>query len=157
LPLSLSFDVSRLKIKQLRAENATLRSRVDEWNQSQQTPTPPAPSHGSDPSSSDKEKKDLMDALVSKDDEMSQLRQEIAKLRDALLSVEATGDLSAALEMEREMRYEAERKAEKERNDRLAAESEWNALSEQVVDDMENSRRQYEKLSDSKADLEKEV
>jgi hypothetical protein len=147
-----------LKIKQLRAENGTLRSRIDEWNQSQKAPAPPDPSQGTDSSSSsDKEKKDLMDALVSKDEEMSQLRQEISKLRDALLSVQATGDMSAALEMEREMRYEAERKAEKERNDRLAAESEWNALSEQVVDDMENSRRQYEKLSDSKAELEKEV
>ena len=127
---------------------------MDEWNQSQNAPAPPAMNHSAD---SSEEKKDLMDALVSKDEEMSQLRQEIVKLRDALLSVEATGDLSAALEMEREMRYEAEKKAEKERNDRLAAESEWNTLSEQVVEDMENSRRQYERLSDSKAELEKEV
>jgi chromosome segregation ATPase len=140
------------KMKQLKTENTALRSRVDEWNQAQKAPTPAGTGGGSD-----KEKKDLMDALVAKDDESSKLRQEIAKLREALLSVQATGDMSSALEMEREMRYEAERSAEKERNDRLAAEIEWNSLSEQVVEDMENSRRQYEKLSDSKAELEKEL
>lgn len=139
----------------MKAENTALRGRVEEWNQAQKSPALPAPNNGS--LGSDKEKKDLMDALVSKDEEMSLLKQEISKLRDALTSVQVTGDMSAALEMEREMRFEAERRAEKERNDRLAAESEWNTLSEQVVEDMENSRRQYEKLSDAKADLEKEV
>lgn len=143
-----------MKIKQLKADNAVLRGRVEEWNQSQQSPAPALANNGT---VSDKEKKDLMDALVSKDEEMSLLKQEITKLRDALSSVQVTGDMSAAIEMEREMRFEAERRAEKERNDRLAAESEWNTLSEQVVEDMENSRRQYEKLSDAKAELEKEV
>jgi chromosome segregation ATPase len=140
-------------MKQLKADNNALRSRVDEWNQVQQTPASSGPTGGG----SDKEKKDLMDALVAKDDETSKLREEISKLREALSSVQATGDMSSVLEMEREMRLEAERTAEKERNDRLASEIEWNSLSEQVVEDMENSRRQYEKLSDSKAELEKEL
>eukprot|EP00604_Paraphysomonas_vestita_P002178 CAMPEP_0174820326 /NCGR_PEP_ID=MMETSP1107-20130205/4071_1 /TAXON_ID=36770 /ORGANISM="Paraphysomonas vestita, Strain GFlagA" /LENGTH=440 /DNA_ID=CAMNT_0016035419 /DNA_START=368 /DNA_END=1687 /DNA_ORIENTATION=+ len=150
------------KLKQLKTENTVLHTRVDELgnnnnlNNNNGTPNTIDSDIGKS-TFSDKERDELLSRLHSKEEDILKYEQEIVKLRGALSTVQSTGDVNAVVLVEREMRLEAERKAEKERSDRLSAEAEWNLLSEQVEEEMDNSRRQYEALLASKTELEKEL
>lgn len=83
--------------------------------------------------------------LAARNEELIICKNECARLREALGSG-GGGDVGAALTVERELREQAEQRAEKERSDRIAAEAEWSTMSEQVVREVDGSRRQVDEL-----------
>jgi hypothetical protein len=91
------------------------------------------------------EKNAVAAELAARTEELNVCKTECARLRDAIGSGDG-GDMGAAMMVERELREQAEQRAEKERSDRLAAEVEWNSMSEQVVQEVDGSRRQVDEL-----------
>jgi chromosome segregation ATPase len=107
--------------------------------------------------SSEKDGQSLLNELEGKRSELADARSEISKLREALHSIDTTGNNNAVLHVERELREQAESRAEKERSERLSAEAMWNSLSEQVEYELDTGRRQLEVMAQEKIELEKEV
>eukprot|EP00602_Paraphysomonas_sp_CaronLab_P007695 CAMPEP_0185025764 /NCGR_PEP_ID=MMETSP1103-20130426/9150_1 /TAXON_ID=36769 /ORGANISM="Paraphysomonas bandaiensis, Strain Caron Lab Isolate" /LENGTH=826 /DNA_ID=CAMNT_0027559079 /DNA_START=89 /DNA_END=2569 /DNA_ORIENTATION=+ len=139
---------TRKKLKDLKAENSNLKSRLEQSGSTHDVNL--APGSSNDIQAMEKVMQGLYDEIHRKNEQLSRQSKEIEMLRKLL--DEKSGD-----EVEKSLRKEAEERARQEQQNRLAAEAEWNKLSEQVEEEMELSRRQLEEVVVEKSKLEKQL
>ena len=99
------------------------------------------------------EKQDLQAEASRLGDALASTQNEYERLRDAVSSG-GGGDNIAAVQIEKELRLQAEQRAEHERSEREAAEREWAGMSAQVVAEVDESRRRVDELSSQIRDAE---
>lgn len=151
------YSTAKNKIKDLKAENGRLTTRTHELEGLLEA------DGGGDTvvlhqrlQTAIEEKQKLEAELAAQQEELNNSKNECSRLREAM-GAGGAGGSDTAVQVERELREQAEQRAEQERTNRVSAQLEWNTMSEQVVSEMDSSRKQVEDISSQARDVENKL